>query len=64
MHTFNDNTFKLLSYMSISNRVQNAIKEDLKDMLSLNLGDKNIHAKKQILEASAIISYQQSQNAA
>ena len=72
MHTFNDNTFKLLSYMSISNRVQNAIKEDLKltmsteelkDILSLNLGDKNIHAQKQILEASAIISYQQSQNA-
>ena len=53
MHTFNDNTFKLLSYMSISNRVQNAIKEglklnmsteELKDMLSLNVGDKNIHA--------------------
>ena len=38
--------------------------EELKDMLSLNLGDKNIDAQKQILEGIAIISYQQLQNAA
>ena len=73
IHTFNDNTFALLSDMNISNKVVNNVKEhlkltmstkELKDTLSTNLGNKNSHAQKQIIEASAIVSYQQSQNAA
>ena len=68
-YKFNDNTFEILSYISVSNRFAVKVQltmstEEIKGIIWSNLGNKNSHIHKQIIENNTIVFYQQSQNAA